>query len=415
MRRPRLAAALIAGAIFPRTLLAAPPPRPAMTIDRLVLDHGLRIILARMPDAPSVGIALAIEGGLSIEDGTHAGWSLAVLGEHAMRGDLAPAVRSALLTRRGLSENVEIGGRAAFHTWNAPPDELPLALYLTGQSLREPRWDDASARLAEIAAATVSSPWDAARRAFFSDHGQGRSPASSAGLSIWDQRLRSSPAALAVVGDVDGDRVAEWVHRYLDGGASRGPSVPVADAASLDPAPPVLGRAFAVVLAARISGTADKRRGLRAAFDAFVETRLVGATPKSARALAAVKTSMLTVNRLDEPGNGGDLVAVRVTFSDADGLARAAAQLRAELAAFLNEGPSAGELAAAYARQDTRDDLTSADPQALAARLACGELEGDPRASLLRRRPLLREAIVPLLRPAFGGTDLRWLEERPRP
>lgn len=347
-------------------------------IDRLALDNGVRVVLVRTERAGPVAVTVAVRD----PSPTGGGDALFALtsSEAAPRGELPVEERATLLTARGVRARTELTGGATLRSLVGPGDELPLLLYLTGQTLRDARWDEASLARASAhpsrAAGDAPRAFAVARERLF-PRAPLLAPEPAARpldrLRAVDRARTRLETVVTVVGDFDADRAAELVHQHLDAAPPRASAPFAAPAPAPAPGAPLtlVSPTFAVSLAVRIDGPPGRRRALRAAFDVFSRVRLRGL-----RDLA----STLMVNEMDELTAGARLVGLRFVVADATALRAATAALATALAKLVSDGVTPAELAVANARLAVAEELRVLSPVAHAGDTALSELAGERSA-----------------------------------
>lgn len=427
---------------------AAEPTAPASVargslqgIDRVAFDNGIRVVLVRTSGTGSLAIVEAFAA-------TRAGDREAIRGALrgsgvVRRGDLTPAERADLLSRRDVTESIVLFADTATRSLTVPPGELPLAAYLLGQSQRPAVFpDDASVlvnQMYEGARPELTprpdgvEPWGPEGDDLVPVTSRaGAAPLAKDRLTAADVALRQGPLVVVVVGDVDSDRATELLHKFLDEvpaherekqptpGAGSGAVAPTAE----DTSPPrqrggtARGRAqgtHAVGLAVSITGVPSRRRALRAAFEAFVHDRVLAAGGKTSKL-----SSFRRAERIDRDAGVMHAAAVRLTVADEAAAAALEERLRAEWVRYLAEGPTAAELEAADARVQGRDAAAWRDPAALGRHVALVELAGERWGSPAFAAPqeaITPAKVTPLLAAAFGpsSSSAGVFRERPTP
>jgi zinc protease len=373
---PTLAPTTSSGASAARTVRAAPTTSSGASAARTVraeLDNGVVVVVQRDPRASIVAMRALWPGGARLEDDATAG-ATALLARAITRGcgdRDAAGTATAVADLGGVLAGT--AGRNAFglHAeW--PARQWRAGLDLLADCALAPRLaadDVAAARRAQLAelAAVAGEPTRAAFRLFadalYRDHPYHLDPlgteASVAALTAADvralhrDRYPASRLVLVIVGDVDPDAaLAAATARF--GGASR--ALVVAPRAA---GPVLAGRPAAEreVFAYRAGGDAQVVIGFPGA--------VVGADDRHALAvLAAIldgPTGRLFADVRDGRGLAYDLgvhavpgvdpgyLAIHVACAPAD-LDATVAAVRAALDAFRDDGPTAGEVAAAARR-----------------------------------------------------------------
>lgn len=396
-----------------RAFAQQPPQRPR--VDHLALENGVRIVLERTERAGPIAVAVAVR-----DPAVSAGApDLAAIArsDAAPWGELAGRERGVLFAGRGVRSHDSVTGLATLRTLLVPGDELPLALHLAAQTLREAGWDEPTSQRASAQQTPLEAP-----RAFFvardrlfpgsASQVPGNVPSTLDQLRALERARIRRETVVSVVGDFDIDRAAELVHQYLDSASRRplaaalsaAPSTPPLRGASGSPsAAPIVSRVFAVTLAVRLEGDPARRRALRTAFDVLSRSRLRGLRDSA---------STLTVNELDEPTAGARLVGVRFVTADAVTLKASVATLLSAMTKLVAEGPTPAELTAASARLAIRDELATLSPTLRASDLALEELGGERFSAPVSLPP---DAIRAALVDAFSDARCITLTEQPLP
>jgi hypothetical protein len=414
-------------------------------IDRLTLDNGIRVVLVRTSGATELAVTEAFGAVSELPDDLPRSALVPVLraSEAFGRGDLEPAARAELFSRRSIRETHAVVGDTATRTLTVPAGELPLAAYLVGQAQRPLRirigaraGESAEERLAPLLAGARPTlgfdpgggwpqPIGQAEGEGFPSGGRkaASTPPSVAELGAVDEALRRGPLVVVAVGDLDSDRSTALLHKYLDDAEARrgeGPAIrakraPDADAAPLlAPALARTGAGHAVGLAVHVVGTPAERRALRAAFEAFLQGSIGSAGRKSGSL-----TGWRAATVLDEDRGASRWVGVRLVTSDAGAAARLEKELRKRWERAIVDGPSAAALEAADARVQGRDAAAWTDPAALARHVALVELAGErwgsPAFTAGAQEPLVPARVTPLLAAGFSAKHTTLWVERPLP
>jgi predicted Zn-dependent peptidase len=379
----------------------APPRALPLTIERLTLDNGLRVVLAPDGRAPVVAVSVAYDVGSRDEERGSTGlvrWlgkGLSSGSANVLRGE-----HERLVATRAGESWVESGTDRLVATDVAPSGELPLLLWLEADRMKslqlgvealeasrrallsERQTEDGSpsgagrARLRELVF-QASFPLEHDPRGALADIASLRPEAVRA---LYEARCAASNAVLTLTGDFEVDHAVSLVHRFFDTAKKQERPAPSASSppaeqtservATLDDP-----RARATTLlfgwALPPLGT-DDHEALEAALD------ILAAGP-GAR-LARLPFPVRVAGSMDRH-RGPDLLTLELTLPEDASRAEVAKTALAEIEALAKSGPTDAELGAYRAHREAAIWATLGDPIERARRLGAAELTmGDARA-----------------------------------
>jgi predicted Zn-dependent peptidase len=349
------------------------PPKsialPAVTLERVTLDNGLRVVLSPDPRATSVAVTMTYDVGARNEDRGSSG--LASLLEKLL-------FQGSANVRRG--EHVRLlegrGGEASSRTTPdttqltdvAPSSELPLLLWLEADRLKSLQIKDdavdaqlealaAEAKLADLrplAAARARArelvyqaffPYEHAPIATLADLPQLKADAAR---SFYEGFFAPNLAVLSIAGDFEVDHAVSLVHRFFDTAKKQDKTTPfvlpqlpeqTSQRTSVLEDPKRKAAAFVLAWSAPPLHTED-HDGLVAALDA-----LAGESGRLAQKLVIEKGWAESVRMSVGGLRGPDLVTLEVVLLDDAPRADAEKLVEAEVDGLAKTGPTDGELA----------------------------------------------------------------------
>lgn len=402
----------------PRVTTTPTPTRViSLSVERLTLENGLRVVLAPDARAPVVAVSIVYDVGARDEDRGATGLSR-LLGRAFSSGsaNVLRGEHERLIAARAGESWVSSSTDRLMATDVAPAGELPLLLWLEADRMKslqlgieaieasrrallaERQTEDGSpagagrARLRELVF-QASFPLEHDPRGALADIAALRPEAVRA---LYEARCSASNAVLTLTGDFEVDHAVSLVHRFFDTAKKQDRPAPSAS----PPLPEQTSERVATLDDPRARATTllfgwslppigtDDHDALEAAVDALAVgpgSRL-GRLPFPLRALG-------TVERHRGPG----LLTLELTLPEDANRADVTKAALAEIEALAKTGPSDAELAAYRAHHEAATWATLADPAERAQRLAATELSvGDARAltaELPRAAALTRDRV----------------------
>ncbi len=375
-------------------------PAPTLVLDRTTLDNGLRVVLAPVPRASVVAVAMLYDAGARYDERGGAG--LASLVRHAMSQGSANVLRGEHerhLASRGGQGWSEVTSERAVFVDVVPAAELPLALWLEAdrlKSLQIPA-DGVAALRQELGLDQLRRAADprAAGRArlreqvFQSLWAYEHDPLGGAEASalradavqaFHDARYTASNAVLVVAGDLDTEPAGQLVRRFFE--TARRQERPAALTAAL---PEQSSQRRAVVDAPTLTAPTllygwstpadrtDDAAAAEAALYVLARLRLPQKLQREAPLAARIRLE-------HERQRVAGLARLEIDLLDAAGRTPVERAVNAELEALAQKGPSEAELV--HFREDTaaRAWHRLRSPDELALALGDAELlHGDAR------------------------------------
>ena len=401
----------------PRQVRALP-----ITVTRLLLDNGLRVVLSPDPRVPVVSVIVAYDAGSRDEDRGATGTALVASrllfqgSANVLRGEHERLVwgRGGEIVRANEVDRTIVGGIA-------PSSELPLLLWLEADRMKSLTvTQDAldTVKKAQLAARAqeLAAPLAAGRErlrelvfqgSFALEHDPRGAIADLGALRLdpvkafCETRLSAPNAVVAIAGDFDVDHATQLVHRFFDTAkrperAESKPPAPVPEQTSQRTA--VLEdahtRAPSVLFGWAIpaAGTEDHD-----ALSAAVAILSGGPASRLGQRLLLDKPLALAVRGRTEGLRGMDLLSIEVDVESDAARLDVLRAVEAELDALARSGPTDAELDAYRAGLEASAETAMGRADERALRLAEVELSlGDARllaTELPRRAGVTREKI----------------------
>ena len=418
----------------------APPPKvasapiashaPTATIERLVLDNGLRVVISPDPRAPVVSIAVAYDVGS--RDDERGATGLTRLLARAFGQGSANVLRGEherLVLARGGDATASSGVDRMILADTAPAGELALLLWLEADRMKSPKLapDAIEAQKRGLVAERERDDIDpvaagrarlrelAFQAAFPLEHDPRGAIADLAALrpdavrALYEARCAASTTVLAITGDFEIDHAVSLVHRFFDTAKKQDkpahaalPVVPEQTSQRTATLEDPRARATTVLFGWPLPplGT-DDHDALEAAIDVLAG----GPGARLAQRPSVDKPLAVSVAARFERQRGPDLATLEITVADEAARADAERAVEVEIEALAKAGPTDAELAAYRAHREAEAWADLADPRRRASLLATTELVSGDARTLLADVP--RAAAV--TREKVRAAVTRWL------